>query len=204
MTFKPAINEISKKIGKRTKMQQMANNADAILHKKQLKEENEQKKLQECSFRPNIKKKKKFENVQSRYSQKRLKNQVRLEEKEKESKRRQLRRKAEYEELKACTFKPKLVAKKKKQKEITEIRGLEKFLQLKDAQRKKVQDRKAREEKVFNIGSQYDHDRKLNHTKPKPFRLSKSNATMSKQALAREFDEEFRETHTFQPKTLEQ
>jgi hypothetical protein len=63
ISFRPKIDNISKAIGKRTKVADMADNSEAILHKKLIKEELEKKKLKECSFKPRINKKKKFKKV---------------------------------------------------------------------------------------------------------------------------------------------
>lgn len=72
ITFCPKINKISKAIGKKTKVQDMADNSESILHKKKIKEELERKKLKECSFKPKINKKRKFNRVESNYSVKNL------------------------------------------------------------------------------------------------------------------------------------
>jgi hypothetical protein len=41
-------------------------------------------------------------------------------------------------------------------------------------------EKKAREEKVFNLAKNYDRDRRENHTRPRPFKLSTTNARMNK------------------------
>jgi len=52
LQFKPKINPISKVIGKRTRAKDMADNSKVLEHKRRIKEEIENKKLKECSFKP--------------------------------------------------------------------------------------------------------------------------------------------------------
>ena len=49
-----------------------------------------------------------------------------------------------------------------------------------DLETETEEEKKAREDKVFNIQKNYDVNKRSKRTKPKPFKLSKSNATMSK------------------------
>ena len=67
LKFKPQINSISRAIGKRTRAKDMADNSKALEHKKKIKEEIEKQKLKECSFKPQLNKKRKFCNVKSNY-----------------------------------------------------------------------------------------------------------------------------------------
>ena len=82
----------------------------------------------------------------------------------------------EFEEVKDCTFRPKINQKENRApsvKGVIEVKGLEKFLEHKERKKKIEQERKEREEKIFNLEKNYKFENHETHTIPKPFSLSK-------------------------------
>ena len=83
----------------------------------------------------------------------------------------------EFEEVKDCTFKPRINNQKENRqptvKGTIEVKGLDKFLENKDRKKKLEQERKEREEKVFCLEKNYKFENHETHTVPKPFPFSK-------------------------------
>ena len=67
LQFKPKINEISRIIGRKTQVADLADITQSRLHKQRLKEELEKKKMEDCSFKPKINRKKGYKKVKSHY-----------------------------------------------------------------------------------------------------------------------------------------
>lgn len=82
----------------------------------------------------------------------------------------------EYDIMKECTFKPSIngdVSEKELKPQLNKVPGLERFLQMKDLQKKKEIDKKKREEEVFHLEKKYTQTKHEGFTVPKPFPLSK-------------------------------
>lgn len=87
-----------------------------------------------------------------------------------------LNRAEEYNEMKECTFKPKIkgevgeeILKPKLQ---ARVAGLDKFMQMRDKHKKLLQEKKEREEEVFGIEKKYNAVKHEGFTTPQPFKLS--------------------------------
>lgn len=141
----------------------------------------------ECTFHPLIN----SSHMSSRYSQ-RGKMTVEMKERErrKAEKREQQRRDLEYEEMKACTFKPETAAAVGR-REAVAVKGLGKHLEKRERKRLLDKELKEREQQVFGFSEKYDK-REVHKTIPQPFNLSRGSCRAVSQ---REF--------TFQPETNE-
>ena len=80
----------------------------------------------------------------------------------------------EFEELKDCAFKPNINKRPltSPQKEVP-VKGMDKFLQMKEKKKKMEQEQKEREEKLFAIEKKYKNNGHGTYTVPKPFPLSR-------------------------------
>lgn len=81
-------------------------------------------------------------------------------------------REKEFHELKECLFKPNL-HKKIETKSVVEVKGINKFLYMKEKKKKIEQEKKEREEQVFAYEKKYDSSKHETFTSIKPFQLSK-------------------------------
>ena len=83
---------------------------------------------------------------------------------------------AEYEEMKECTFKPKIkgdVSEETLKPKLGErVAGLDKFMQMRDKHKKLQMEKKKREEEVFGIEKRYSAAKHEGFTTPQPFNLS--------------------------------
>eukprot|EP00826_Nyctotherus_ovalis_P013527 TRINITY_DN13680_c0_g2_i11.p1 TRINITY_DN13680_c0_g2~~TRINITY_DN13680_c0_g2_i11.p1 ORF type:complete len:726 (-),score=192.73 TRINITY_DN13680_c0_g2_i11:135-2312(-) len=139
----------------------------------------------ECTFQPHIN----SSQVNSRYSQRdNIMGIIRAEEQERAKNLEQRKRELEYEELKACTFRPE-TGKVWEQPEPVEVKGIKRYLELQEKKRKNEKDLKEREQAAFDYGEKYDKHG-VRSTTPKPFKLSKGKTKVMKK-------EEF----TFHPET---
>ncbi len=133
--------------------------------------------LTQCSFQPQVNKNKKYENVEPLYSrEEQIMDNVKLVNKKKEIKVDQQRKAEEYNEMRECTFKPKIkgevgeeILKPKLQ---ARVAGLDKFMQMRDKHKKLLQEKKEREEEVFGIEKKYNAVKHEGFTTPQPFKLS--------------------------------
>ena len=108
--------------------------------------------------------------------------------------------------MKACTFQPKLNDDSRPERErasAIEVKGMERFLHLKDMKRKKELEKKKREDEVFRLERNYNPDKHDAYTKPKPFKLSKGNARYNRKRLTEHMADEMNKVCTFKPKTNE-
>lgn len=89
-------------------------------------------------------------------------------------------REMERKSLEECTFVPNLPGKTGKnqgkcEKSAHLVNGLERFYELNDLKHKKLNEKKEREEKAFEIAKKYDKNKHFLATKPQPFKLSSKN-----------------------------
>jgi len=208
-SFKPEINQISKDIGKKTTVDDLAYNRDAKEHLRILREKSIDNMLTMCSFQPQVNKKKKYENVEPLYSKEEsIMDNVKLVNKKKEIKYDQQRKMEEYNEMKECTFKPKIkgevgeeILKPKLQ---ARVAGLDKFMQMRDRHKKLIQEKKEREEEVFGIEKKYSAVKHEGFTTPQPFKLSQGNKKSIRDSkVAQELKEKMAKDYTFKPQTNE-
>lgn len=153
---------------------------------------------EDYSFKPKIETKKKYANVQSHYSNPNaiLKN---IEAKEKEKQDKLLNIKNEYytKEQEACTFQPKIVELNEPKENIL-IHGLDRFMALKELQKRQEEDRKAREHKAFGIKGNTP-----SVTIPQPFNLAPDKKQDKLEKLKQIYTAEEMRECTFKPRTSE-
>jgi hypothetical protein len=85
--------------------------------------------------------------------------------------------------MKECTFKPQIVAhvsESELKPQLNKVAGLERFMQMKDLQKKKEIEKKQREEEVFHLEKKYNNTKHDGFTVPKPFTLSKVKLVSTK------------------------
>jgi len=149
------------------------------------KQQEIQQERAECTFQPRIN----SSQVNSRYAQhNNIMDIIHKQEQEKAKNLEQKKRDQEYEELKACTFRPSTI-KMWEQPEPVAVKGLTRYLELQEKKRKIERDFKERERAAFELGTKYDKHGK-HSTTFKPFNLSKGNLKIRKQ-----------EKFCFQPET---
>lgn len=190
-SFQPAINEKSRKLAPsgRTPEEFVQVAADKEMRLATRRAEQEAAELAQCSFKPNTRKpsvlgyenqqytpppprawlqldeqsKSGFEGMLQHVRDRELARQHRIEE---------AQRLRKEEELRGCSFKPKLISEEERVKENRApvlVPGLDRVLQLKRLAKEREVDKKKREEKVFLL---HPKTPKASSTKPKPFNLS--------------------------------
>eukprot|EP00762_Andalucia_godoyi_P002782 ANDGO_04487.mRNA.1 hypothetical protein PPTG_05772 len=133
-----------------------------------------------------------------------LTKQIEVARKEKERRLDELRKAAEYEQLRECTFKPEVKGTGPKQAQgPILIRGLGRYLERQENARKKVEDLKEREEKAFMVNvtsGSSGHP----FTIPQPFQLhSGYHSEVRRERIKEELRRRELEECTFHPKTNE-
>jgi hypothetical protein len=168
-TYHPNISKKSKQ------MAALRSNTEEYESKRRKERERiEEAKRKECTFHPQITSN---STVQSHYTDpKNILNTIKEMEREKEAKLKQLKMNEEHNKVKECTFKP-LIEKNRQLKECTIIAGLDRHLELQERKKKLEQERKEREDQVFNHSQKYDQRTvmgKPHYTIPQPFILSET------------------------------
>lgn len=150
--------------------------------------------LPESQFRVNVKQPEKIVKAIDAYRR------------DREMKLRQTRQEVEYESMKECTFAPDVAgAKVPKQTGPVVVRGLGRYLELKDLAKRLEKEKKHREAKAFLVQGAEKSTRVKGKTVCQPFNLTvrrgKENAR--REALARKIKAEQMKECTFKPKTTE-
>eukprot|EP00736_Rhodelphis_marinus_P008923 Rmarinus@m.22318 len=122
----------------------------------------------------------------------------------------QARKSKDYEEMKSCTFRPKTCPPPKNMNQPVVVRGLGRFLEVKDMARQKQEQMRERERKTFGSENGEYVKRppaKAFHTTPQPFNLSTQNLEEKYRRQREHLEEMVREERekdlTFKPKTNE-
>lgn len=146
----PEINENSRKIGRSSSINQLAD--DSGKEKLRIKriEELFKEDSQNCTFRPEIGSSKQFRYVQSGYKQNEdiMKNiEKNLTERREKSK--EIKFVNDYNELKNCSFKPEIQKNFNKTGSLRTVKGLERYFELKEIAKRLTKEKYERELKVF-------------------------------------------------------
>ena len=204
VTFEPQINPISKTLGRSASLSELAYNVSKAQEKKQQAEMRVAEMERECTFQPQLYRNETFGHVESKYGQsKDVMRKIQEEEHSKQLKFEEMKKMKEFEELKNCTFQPEMIEPRlETDTTVTEVKGLDRFLQLKDLARRQEEERKLREEQVFKLNPK-GHVSEVPYTIPQPFNLRPSTKQQKleraqKEALGRE-----KAQCTFQPQTME-
>jgi hypothetical protein len=148
--FSPEINHKSKKIGRVSSLDDLACNA----YKQRIKDKKIEKMMKEdnenCTFKPQITSKKKFTYLKSPYNQHReIIQEIEMRENTRKQKNRSIKYIQDYEELKKCSFKPEIHKNKTLANIKNEIKGIDRFFELKEMARRLSKEKQEREEKAF-------------------------------------------------------
>ncbi|TNJ27933.1 hypothetical protein GMRT_12495 [Giardia muris] len=190
-TFVPEINDHSRAIGRRSTLGELYANS-SVRHKRELLTRAlEEERYRECTFKPQVCP----GSARGHYNMKNpaeLIAQIELERKEKTLKLNMLRKKLEYNEVQTCSFKPEVnptvpptiyngpsVPPEAGKAAGSEIRGLEKFMEKQELIRRRKDEQRQREEKVFGYGT--SSTPRPPYTVPEPFNLSHSSVSTPRQ-----------------------
>lgn len=200
-TYEPTINQLSKKLGKSSSLSEIAFSLSSKEAKKKVAEEKAAEIERKCSFTPTINSSEKFRNVVSKYKQGENISEVIAEEMTaKRSKHEIIKKTKEYESMKECTFAPKGVGKVLDMDNSVKVKGMERFLELREIARKREEELKEREEKVFLLNPQTNLE---GYTVPKPFNLHPSNKTVKIEKVKQEIMKKEQSECVFKPQTNE-
>jgi hypothetical protein len=215
-TFKPAINEISRSLAKSKSVQELTDNNRNRQIKHQMAAARERQLQEECTFKPATNVSRRAKKIVENLPESQFRVNVKQPEKivkaidayrrDREMKLRQTRQEVEYESMKECTFAPDVAgAKVPKQTGPVVVRGLGRYLELKDLAKRLETEKKHREAKAFLVQGAHKSTRVKGKTVCQPFNLTvrrgKENAR--REALARKIKAEQMKECTFKPKTTE-
>ena len=200
-TYEPTINQLSKKLGRSSSLSEIAFSLSSKEAKKKVAEEKAAEIEKKCSFTPKINSNEKFRSVISKYKQSENISQVIAEEMNaKRTKHEIIKKTKEYENMKECTFAPKGVGKVLDVDCGVKVKGMERFLELREIARKREEELKEREEKVFLLNPQSNPD---GYTVPKPFNLHPSNKVNKVEKVKQEILKKEQSECIFKPQTNE-
>ena len=167
MPFTPQINPISRILAR---SKSSSNNPHADSRTRKLEQEaieRANKKLEECSFKPQINKN--FANVQSNYKADRIEESLKLHKERALEKLHIKQKEAEFNEVKSCTFKPEIYEPlRREETSLQEVPGVSGFFRHIQRSHKLKKDKELREKEVFRDGSNYDPSKPL---EVRPFNL---------------------------------
>jgi hypothetical protein len=204
-SYRPKINKISKVLGRAATVDELVADDRGKQSRARAAAKREAAERQSCPFKPHTNKYKgKQENLNkaTRVNINKpdtITANITAARHDRDAKLAQSRRDKEYEELKSCTFQPRI--NEGKPEEPTGpivVRGLGRYLELKEMARRKEQDKKQREHKAFSV--RYTP---RTYTVPEPFNLTASRAGDKRLAVAKEREETEMKECTFRPQTME-
>jgi hypothetical protein len=203
-SYRPKINKISRVLGRAASVDELVADERCKQSKARAAAKQEAAEKQSCPFKPKTNKWKGKQSVgkASRIDINKpemITANIAAARHDRDAKLAQTRRDQEYEELKSCTFTPQI--NEGKPEEPTGpivVRGLGRYLELKEMARRKEQDKKEREHKAFSV--RYTP---RTYTVPEPFNLTASRAGDKRRAVAKEREETAMKECTFRPKTME-
>ena len=145
----PEINEKSQKIGRTSSIERLTQTNKDKLNAKRI-EEVQMQDLNNCTFYPNVQVAKQFRYVKSCYRQDSdISANIERNLIEKGSHTRDLKNKRDYEELKNCSFRPEVNTQISKSGNISTVKGLDRYLELKEIAKRMTREKYEREMKVF-------------------------------------------------------
>ena len=217
MTFKPSINEISKSLAKSKTVQELTDNRRNRQIKHDIAARREQEITMQCTFQPAVNTSRKAKELVRNLPESQFR--VNVNEptkivkaidsyrKDRETKLRQTRQEVEYETMKECTFAPETHGHKvPKQSGPVVVRGLGRYLELKDLAKRLDDEKKQREEKAYLVRGATKSDKTMRGaTIPQPFNLTKRRGKENarREALAARIRDQQMVECTFHPKTTE-
>eukprot|EP00743_Colponemidia_sp_Colp-15_P009571 GILK01010468.1.p1 GENE.GILK01010468.1~~GILK01010468.1.p1 ORF type:complete len:699 (-),score=140.42 GILK01010468.1:90-2186(-) len=203
--FKPDINPISKKLARAMSFEELSANERHKNKQQEIREAAEAAFAEEHTFRPDIySNTTKYRDVQPHYKlDDNVMTQIKAEQEEKKRKVSQTKRDLEYEEMRGCTFTPEIIrgSAVTSQQSAVLVRGLGRYLELKELSKRLEEEKREREEKAFKIkvptsGQVY--------TIPEPFAFTQDPSVEDRRAkLKQEAIERVMKDCTFNPQTME-
>ncbi|KAE8305984.1 hypothetical protein GL50803_0017011 [Giardia duodenalis] len=211
--FIPEINQHSKNIGRKSTIEELYRNTLASNKKDALCKVIDEEQQKECTFKPTIH----SDKAKSHYNIHRPESllvQIEMERQQKAVKLNMMKKKLEYDEVQTCSFRPEIkstvprtvyngptVTQDVDEAFGSSIKGLGRFMEKQELARKKVEEQKLRESKVFGLNPSGKTGKP--YTIPQPFNLSYE---MSARKSAFERDKIASvalKDYTFQPQTSE-
>lgn len=175
--FKPEINEISKYIAKSKTVDELSQFDHSKKQKiLEIKRQNENREISECSFRPKINHN--YQNVEPKFIPENIETTLENIKRVKHFKEEQMVKAKEFEEMKECTFQPKIIGKSlppsllSRKKLAQSVKGIDTFMGKIERAAKLKQEQLEREKKAFDHISKYDSKANVKYTIPVPFNLS--------------------------------
>ena len=200
--FEPDINQISKSIGKSSSLLEISNNKFSLALKQKLAEEKVAEDDRKNSFTPKLLVNKKFEYVNSCYKQSdELIGTIKKQFREIQQRREEDKRNKELEEMRECTFTPQgnlgcIYSSDNK----VDIKGIDRFFELKSIAKRKENEQKSREKKLF---FQNVKGRTEQFTTPQPFNLHPSTKKDKIERVKNEIAAKEKSDCMFRPKLIE-
>ena len=216
-TFKPEINLISKSLAKSKTIQELTENRRNQQVKNEGAARREQELNEQCTFQPRVNTSKKAKDIVKNLPKTQFRVNVKEPEKivkaidtyrkDREMKLRQTRQEVEYESMKECTFAPDTHGHKvPKQSGPVVVRGLGRYLELKDLAKRLDDEKRSRQEKAFLVrAAKKSNKTKKGATIPQPFNLTKRRGKENarREALAARIRVQQMSECTFHPQTTE-
>ncbi len=178
--FKPEINEISKYIAKSKTVDELSQFDQS---KKQkilaLKKANDQKEISECSFRPKINHN--YQQVEPKFIPENIQITLDTIKRVKHFKEKLIVKEKEFEELKECTFQPKIIGTSlppsllSRNRLSESVKGIGGYMGKVERAAKLKQEQFEREQKAFNQILKNEGKPRRKFTIPEPFNLSGMN-----------------------------
>eukprot|EP01017_Pseudomicrothorax_dubius_P040174 TRINITY_DN624_c0_g1_i2.p1 TRINITY_DN624_c0_g1~~TRINITY_DN624_c0_g1_i2.p1 ORF type:complete len:680 (+),score=140.73 TRINITY_DN624_c0_g1_i2:35-2074(+) len=175
-SFQPTLSQVSQRIGRPTPLTELADGRQVERHREELRKASEFEGMKECSFRPQVNSNPAYRDAKSSYKPDMAMENIEKERQWREQRREEAKRQEEYEELRHCTFQPRTnqyQGEVREEEKIHQVKGVERFMQLKDLKSKQEAEKAQREEQVFHLEKKYDPAKHELYTVPKPFDLSK-------------------------------
>lgn len=179
-SFKPKINEISRSMAKRKSPSELhLYSVEKRSKINDLKNEKIKKEVEECTFAPTINRN--FKSVKPVLEKSEINNFLMNLQQNKNFKETIAKKKAEFEMLENCVFKPSINQNGETLKNILHcssvnsvVKGFDKFLIHVEKAKQIKCEKKERETRIFNLNIDYDYEAHKNPTVPIPFKLSES------------------------------
>ena len=212
--YKPEINEVSKKIARSKTVDELSKNERSKKMKQLAAARAEEKLRQECTFQPNLNESRASKEARESLASSRFRIDVSKPEKimgrideyrrSRNAKLRQTRQGMEYENMKNCTFAPTTSRMPVKQQGPVVVRGLGRYLELRDLAKKLDEEKQRRTEDAFKVKGP-KRSKHVKFTVPEPFKLTSQQKQKSRRAKAEEKikADMWRGECTFEPQTTE-
>ena len=187
--FMPTINEISNSLAKPKTCEELADTKDTDKKKQEKMKEKDLKEQKQCPFKPKLNKN--YKKAESHYSKKNYDKKYMEMVHKKKLHTEYLKQEGEFNEMKECTFQPKMVStdyenldRELKQENI--VAGFEQYKEYKDNAYKQKLDKVLREQEMYDYSNKYDQRDTTAPTVAEPFKLSKTPGKFFKNTMVQD------------------